>query len=183
MKTLKNIQTLAKVGKIFSKVVFILCIVGGAGCILGIISLALIPEGLVVGGVTIHALIEQSADVTVNTCYAAMATGIVLCVGEALLSKIAYNYFKNELIAGDPFTLKGAKELFRLGIYAMVIPVAVSIVASIVHAVMRAVLKDVADLDLNNYVSLGFGIMLLIVSLICRYGAEIKGETDENRVE
>ena len=45
-KTLQTIQTLCKVGRILSKIAFIICIVGAALCVAGIISLALIPEGI-----------------------------------------------------------------------------------------------------------------------------------------
>jgi len=39
MNTLKTIQTLSKIGKILSKIVYICCEVGFCGCIVGIISL------------------------------------------------------------------------------------------------------------------------------------------------
>ena len=41
MNTLKTIQTLSKIGKILSKIVYICCVVGFCGCIVGIISLGL----------------------------------------------------------------------------------------------------------------------------------------------
>ena len=39
METLKVIQILSKIGRIFSKVVFICCLVGFGGCVIGILSL------------------------------------------------------------------------------------------------------------------------------------------------
>ncbi len=39
MSTLKTIQTLSKIGRILSKTVYICCVVGFCGCIVGIISL------------------------------------------------------------------------------------------------------------------------------------------------
>ena len=176
MKTLNTIQTISKVGKILSRIVFICCLVGGIGCIAGIIGLALIPDGFKLGGVTIHSIIESSAEVTAGTCYAAMAVGLVLCAGEAVLSRFAVNYFKNELAAGTPFTLAGAKEMIRLGILAICIPAGTSIVAAIVYAVMRQIFGNVAELDLGNYVSIGLGIMFIVTGLICRYGAEVTGD-------
>ena len=40
-----------------------------------------------------------------GTMYAAMAVGCILSSGEAVLAKIAGNYFRNELKAGTPFTM------------------------------------------------------------------------------
>ena len=45
------------------------------------------------------------------TIYTTMTVGMVFCAAEAILSKFAELYFKNELADGNPFTLHGAKEL------------------------------------------------------------------------
>ena len=121
-KTLKTIQTLCKVGRILSKITFIICIVGAALCVAGIISLALIPEGIKFDGLTIQGLVQKHAGVSVNTCYAAMAAGIALCAGGAVLAKFEELYFKRELASGTPFTFDGAKELIRLGVLTIAIP-------------------------------------------------------------
>ncbi len=169
MKTLKTIQTLAKIGKILSKIVFILCLVGGIGCIVGILCLA----GLSLGGVTVHGMIEISAAISMGTCYTAMAMGIIFCAGEAVLAKIAERYFKSELADGTPFTLDGAKKLMHLGICTICIPIGTIIAASITYEIMQYCFKDVADMHLNDSTSVGMGLMLIIMSLLCRYGAEI----------
>jgi len=173
MKTLKSIQTLAKIGKIFSKIIFIFSLIGGIGCIAGIISLALIPEGFKIGSVTIRGLIEKSADISVGTLYAAMATGIVLCAGEAVISKLAERYFKHETEDGTPFTRGGAKELMRLGICTICIPLGTSVIANIVFQIMKTSLAGVAELDLGYTASVGLGVMFIVTSLICKYGAEM----------
>ena len=41
MKTLNNIQKLSKIGKVLSRLVFVFCIIGLCGCIVGIPSMAL----------------------------------------------------------------------------------------------------------------------------------------------
>ena len=113
-KTLKTIQTLSKVAKILCTIVFIFSLIGAIGCTVGIIALAVIPDGFNLGGTTIHGIIEKSGGVNLGTCYAAMGMGAVLCVGECVLAKFAKCYFVNELEAGTPFTYDGAKELMRL---------------------------------------------------------------------
>ena len=179
MKTLKTIQTLSKIGEIFSKIVFICCLVGGIGCIVGMICLALIPGGFKLGGVTIHSMIESSAEISMGTMYTAMAVGAVFCAGEAVLSKFAELYFRHELEAGTPFTFDGAKEMIRLGILAICIPAGTAIIAAIVFAVMKLAFADAADVDLNNTVSIGLGVMFIITGLICRHGAEISEKDAE----
>ena len=71
-KTLHGIQTLAKIGKVLSTIVFICCLVGGILCFVGLASMAWVPGSIEVGGVTIHGIIEQTGKYSVGTCYAAM---------------------------------------------------------------------------------------------------------------
>lgn len=179
MNTLKTLKTLAKIGKILSTVVFVLCIVGGCLCVAGIISLLVIPEGFTIGSVTIAALIFEKAGWSMTTCYAAAAIGIVLCAGEAVIAKFAERYFKNELSAGTPFTFDGAKELMRLGILAMSISVGTAIIAGIIYWIFRFAAKDMNELDFDLGGSVIIGVMLVVGSLLCRHGAEVSEKTEE----
>ena len=178
MKTLNTIQTLSKIAKIICKIVFILCLVGGIGCLVGILCLAFVPEGFKIGGVTVNSMIESSADVTMGAAYTGMAVGVILCAGEAVLCKIAEHYFKNELDAGTPFTFDGAKELMRLGILTISISIGTTIIAAIVNQIMINLIEGASKIELSNGFSIGIGIAFIIMSLLCRHGAEIKqGET------
>jgi hypothetical protein len=182
LKTLKTLQTLSKVGKVLSTIVFVLCIVGCAGCIIGIVCLAAfpnVPESFKLGDITIKGLVEKEAEISIMTVYAAMAAGIVACAGEAVLAKFAQRYFKNELAAGTPFTFKGAKELIRLGVLSICIPIGSFIVAAIVFAVFKAIANDVSDVEMHGSFSLGLGIMLIIAGLLCRHGAEVSEKGKE----
>lgn len=62
---------------------------------------------------------------------------MILCAGEAVLAKFAEHYFKRELVDGTPFDLGGAKELRRLGILAICIPIGTQMLAEIIYAVME----------------------------------------------
>lgn len=173
MNTLKVLQTLAKIGRILSTVTFIISIVCGALCVAGIIGLAIIPDGIKIGGVTIQGLISKEANVSMATCYAAMTEGIILCAGEAVTAKFAERYFKNELAVGTPFTFEGAKELMRLGILAICISVGTSILAAIVHGIFHAAAEGVAAFDLDNSASVILGVMMVVGSFLCKHGAEV----------
>ena len=171
--TLKTIQTLAKVGKILSKIIFVCCIVGFCGCIAGIVSLALGAETFKLGGVTVHSMIENKAGMNLPTLYASMAVGALFCAAEAVLCKFSENYFKNELADGNPFTLRGAKELLRLGILTIAIPLGTVIVCSIGVAIADNVYPGIDKLSIGEFSSIGLGVMMIMLSLFCRYGAEL----------
>jgi len=176
MNTLKTIQTLSKIGRILSKIVYICCVVGFCGCIVGIISLGLGSEVFKLGGVTIHSIIESHSHMSMPTLYTAMAVGMVLCATEAVLSKFAEHYFKNELKDGTPFTLRGAKELMRLGILTISIPLGMVIVCSIGVAIADNFFPEIEKLSYDGYASVGLGVMMIVSSLFCRYGAEVCDE-------
>jgi len=180
MNTLKTIQTLSKIGKIISKIIFICCIVGFCGCIVGIVSLAIGAETVKVGGATIHSIIANGAGMTVPALYAATAVGAVLCAAEAVLCKFAETYFKNELADGEPFTLRGAKELMRLGILTIAIPLGAEIVCSIGVAIADSFYPGVDTLSFDAFYTVGLGIMMIVLSLFCRHGAEQKEGLSEN---
>ena len=93
MKTLKIIQKLSKAGGILSKIMFICCIVGFCLCIVGIVSMGLGVTALKLGGVTLKGIINTEAETTASTISAAIAVGLILCAGEAVLSKFGECYF------------------------------------------------------------------------------------------
>ena len=173
MKTRNTIQTLAKIGKIISKIIYVCCIVGFCGCIVGIVSLAVGAETFKLGGVTIHSMIENNEGMNLPTLYASMAVGLLFCAAEAVLCRFAEIYFKNELADGDPFTLRGAKELLRLGILTIAIPLGTGIVCSIGVAIADNVYPGIEKLSVGEFSSVGLGVMMIVLSLFCRYGAEL----------
>lgn len=172
MKTLKTIQTLAKVGKVISIIAFVGSMIGVIGTAVGIIGLATLGEKFIeMGGDTVQ------EELSIPTMLAAMSVGAVFCIGTAIVSKLAQKYFTNELADGTPFTLKGAKELMRLGIVNVIVSVVASMIAS---GGVNVAAQFISDIDLSKIGmddamsgDLGLGIVLMIVSLICRYGAEL----------
>ena len=174
MKTsLETIQTLSKVGKILCKIVFVCSLVGAIGCFAGIIALALGIVGAVqLGHVTIHSILSESAGMTLGTLYAAMAEGCILCIGEAVLAKIAENYFRRELAAGTPFTTEGAAELKRLGLWTILLPLGAILIANIMHVIFSIFFQDIADIQTYDFSSIGLGIGFLVLSQLCKHGAE-----------
>ena len=174
MKSLKTVQKLSKLGKILSKIVFICCIVGFCGCVAGIVSLAAGMSEMQVGNLTIKGLIEKEAETTIGTLYAGMAAGAILCAGEAVLARFAVHYFERELKDGTPFVTEGTKELQRLGILAICIPIAAQFLAVIAYAIVEYAMDDVSKNGVNFSASVGIGVMMIVTAQICKYGAELR---------
>ncbi|MBR5751389.1 MAG: hypothetical protein IKX84_03280 [Clostridia bacterium] len=176
MNTLDKLQKLSKLGKTLSRIVFIVCLVGGIFCAVGILSLLILPESVSFGGVTLYGLVKRSAETSLGTCYTALAMGVIVCAGETVLSKLAERYFARELAAGTPFTFEGAKELIRLGMCAVCIPIAAKAAAEITFRIMARCLEDVETLVPGDTVSVGLGVMMIVAGLMCRYGAQLRQE-------
>lgn len=185
MKSLDTIQKLAKLGKVLSKIAWILSVIGFAGCIAGLLSLNFGNGSLLsIGGVPLHKLVESDYGFNIKSLTATLSGWMIVCVGEAVVAKFAETYFKNELKAGTPFTFSGAKELLRLGILTLVIPtgcaVAGSVIEEIVMGLMRVEKIAAMDVYFDNESSIVLGVMFLFISLLCRCGAELtRSDTEQ----
>lgn len=178
MKSLNTIQTLSKIGNILSRITFyftVICICIYAGSII-LLTLGF-GEIFKIGDVTIYGLlgIEPGKEIKIANLF--MNEWIIVCVGEAALAKFAEIYFKNELSAGTPFTYTGAKELMRLGILTMAVPTGCVIIAEILHGIISGFMEITADtipdMHFDNESSIALGVMFIVMSVFCRYGAEL----------
>lgn len=174
-KTLDTIQTVAKVGKVLSAIAYVFCLVGGILCIVGIACVG-IPGSIKVGGVTVHSMIDNLQGVSLETCYTAMAMGLIICASICVVAKMAERYFEHELAAGTPFTSEGARELLRLGICTICIPLGAVTVAGICNAIASRCLANIAEIQIDGSAPVLLGVAFIIMSLICKYGTELKGE-------
>lgn len=175
MKTLNTIQTLSKIGKILSKIVSICCIVGFAGCILGIAAMLVGAEAVKFAGITLHSLFQTEAGVGTGVVWAAIAVGMILSIGEFVVARMACRYFDNELRAGTPFTFDGAKELRHLGISMIWIPLVTVVLAQVAQGVLAQFMEGAEKFSLEGGDNIALGVMFLVMSLLCRYGAECQG--------
>lgn len=171
VKTLNTIQTLSGIGKVFSKIVSICCMVGFCGCVMGIFAMLVGKEAIKFGGITLHSILETEAGVSTGTIWATIVVGMILCVGEFFVSRMAYRYFTHELAAGTPFTEEGAGELLHLGISVIWIPMVTVVLAQIAQGVIAQFLENVEKLSLDGFDSVMLGVMFILMSLLCRYGA------------
>ena len=181
MKTLAVIQTLARIGRVICKVLFVCCIVGFCLCLTGVVSLALGAETFKLGGVTVHSMIENSADMSLPAVYASLIVGAILCAAECVICKQAEKYLQNELADGTPFTLRGANELMRLGVLTAAVSLGAVILCSIGLSVAGNTYPGLEQISPDAYSSVGVGVAMIVLSLFCRCGAEMLEEKSEEQ--
>jgi len=178
-KTLATLQTVAKIGKIISNILFVCSLVAAGLCVLSLMSLATGLQQFSEADLqSFYGLIEEASSLSLPSLYGVLSAGVILTLGEAALSWFAMQYFRRELLAGTPFTLAGAKEMQRLGILALVIPLAAQILAGLVLSSFQQVLPGAEPLTLDSQFSLAPGISFLILSLLCRYGAQLRNSPE-----
>ncbi|MBQ1441394.1 MAG: hypothetical protein IIZ08_05690 [Clostridia bacterium] len=178
MKTLKAIQTISKIGKILSTIAFICCMIGAISCAVGIGLVAVYGDKAI--SLSQNAVVttgdksanEYISQMSLPMLITIMAVAAAFCVAGAVVSKFAQNYFKHELEDGTPFTMRGANELMRLGIIHVAVNLGTSIICGAVVTILSNSIEGLDKLDFENS-SIGLGIVFIIVSLICKLGAEM----------
>ena len=101
---------------------------------------------------------------------AVMLGDCVLLVTEAILLFFAGSYLKAEQADGTPFTQTGAEQLRKLGIRCIWMPIVAMVIVSVI-----GVCFNVENLDTtSNLPSLAVGIVLILASMIFRYGAALE---------
>lgn len=169
-KTLKTIQTISKVCKIIAMIVFVFSIIGAILSALGL-ALFLAVKDVAIGDMTVTGFLADEGISFADSIFA-MIVAVISCIGSAVVAKFAHIYFTNELEAGTPFTYDGAKEMLRLGILALAIPIGISSVSSIAFVTYKMFDQSLTTADYNISVDIGIGLALIFMSFIFKYGAE-----------
>lgn len=179
MKSLNIIQKLFKIARVLSEVAFVFAIVGFCASLIGLICLCFGADNVLkIGGVTIHGIISENLGYDIKSVAASLSGLPFICAGAAVTAKFAEVNFKNELKEGTPFTLGGAKEMLRLGIITIAVPTGTAVIGRVVEGVVAGFMNvekaEALEMYFDNETSIVLGIMFIAVSLLCRYGAEIK---------
>ena len=172
-KSLKTVQTVCKVCKVLAEIAFVMFVV-----IVALMLVAAIFTGtgkmdalLSSGGVVLDDMLQQTG-VTQDYMVAVLVCMTIIIAAEAVVAKFINVYFKHELKAGTPFTFEGAKEMLRLGIITIAVPVGASLAATIVFDIMAA--GSGLDSEFNFEISLGMGLMFLALSPLLKHGTELR---------
>lgn len=170
MKQLETIQKTFRVFRILTKIAFVFSIIGAVTCAVG----ALCATAWYTGGQVFSLFGEPvtifSSGRGMNEMLAVLLADFVMITAEAILLSFAYRYLKAEQTDGTPFTETGAEQLKRLGIRCIWLPIVAMVVASVI-----GVSFNVDGLDAySNLPSLATGIVLILASMIFRYGAALE---------
>lgn len=176
MKSLQSIQKTFKVFQILTKIAFVFSVVGASICAVGALCAVTWYNGgqvLSIFGEPIK-IFSDYTDMLQN--YSELLAEIFVLSADAILLGFAHSYLKTEQSEGTPFTEKGATLLRKLGIRCIYIP----IVAIVIATAITACVGVPSTGDFSNLPSLATGIVLIITSLIFRYGADLEQQNNAN---
>lgn len=178
-KSLSTIQSLAKLGKVLSNIVFVASIVFTVICGLTALLIYLgLQETVNFNGVDIHGLVENASGYSTTELFSIAISGFFSSLFEAILSKTAAKYFKTQISAATPFTTTCAKGMKRLGILTIILP----LVGIILGIAASGLLIDFNPDNIPSYtdfsgsLSISLGIMFIILGVVFKYGTEILWE-------
>ena len=172
MKTLQTIQKTFRVFQILAKIAFVFSIVGASVCALGA-ACAMTWSG----GGHVFSLFGQpipafAEGVDLQRAYAVLLSDMVYLTTDAILLGFAGQYFKVEQAESTPFTESGANRIRKLGIRCIWMPIVAVVIASVITVCLGVERGG----DVSNLPSVVTGIVLILASLIFRYGAELEGK-------
>lgn len=170
MQQLERIQKTFHVFQILTKIAYVFSIVGAVFCAVG----ALCAFSWYTGGQVFSLFGEPvtifSSGKGMNEMLAVLLADFIMITSEAILLSFANRYLKAEQAEGTPFSEAGAEQLKRLGIRCIWLPIVAMVVASVI-----GVSFNVDRLDAySNLPSLATGIVLILASMIFRYGAALE---------
>lgn len=165
--SLTTIQSLHKLGKVLSRIYFVLSIIGL------VLSLALAAALLISTDIKdlISSTLFDGTKYGVNTLYGISSTLFLISFGEIFLSRKAEDYFRSELNTGTPFSIENALKLKKLGILTLIIPVVTHTLSAVVYNIMMSNLDGMAPFKFHMTGSVILAVMFIITSMLCRYGA------------
>lgn len=172
MKSLQTIQKTFRVFQILTKIAMILSFVCAGLAALGLLcAIAWYSGGTVVGvdRELLYALTETGG---LAEMAAVLLADTIAALVDGTLYAFALRYLKAEQADGTPFTSRGSVEIRQLGVRAIVLPLVGIIVTSAVCAAFDYPLNAAGDWD--NLSSVSLGIVLILSSLLFRYGADLE---------
>ena len=172
MKQLETIQKTFRVFQTLTKIAYIFSIVGAIICAVGALCAAAWYSGGQVFGLFGEPVTIFSTGRGMNEMLAVLLSDFIMLTSEAILLSFAGRYLKAEQADGTPFTETGADTLKRLGIRCIWLPIVAVTVACIICVCFNA--EDAGNY--SNLPSVAIGIVLILASMIFRYGAELEAK-------
>lgn len=168
--TLQSIQKIFRVFYTLARIAKTLCIVGAVLCAVGVLCITAAIRGGQVFGLFGEPIDLFASVADPSRMNAELWAVFIQMSSKAILLALAESYFKQEQTDGTPFTEQGADRLKRLGICCILI----SIVAAVLAAVAAALQGAAEAGAIGNSTQVITGIVLILVSVVFRYGAELE---------
>ena len=140
-KSLRAIQILAKIARIIFMIIFVACIVGAAGCLIGFIVLPIVQNIVVDGnGKTVADVMIENRVLPANV-YGSMTAGIIGCGGGIALGWINQKFYQEEIALGTPFEIGIVKKMRKVAIINIVVSASVSLLSVTATSIVLFALK------------------------------------------
>lgn len=170
MKSLQTIQKTCQVFQILAKIAFIFSAVGASFCAVGALCAMTWYNGGQVFSLFSQPITVFAECADLQRAYAVLLSDMVYLITDAILLAFAGQYFKTEQAEGTPFTENGANLIRKLGIRCIWMPIVAVVIASAITVCLGVEKSG----DVSNLSSVVIGIVLILASLIFRYGAELE---------
>ena len=168
MTALEKLQKIFHVFQVLAKAAMILCFVVAGLAVAALVCLLIWKNGTALYLDGRFVAVSGVAEVHAGIC--ALLSAAVMTLTDGVLFLFAWQYLKAEEAAGTPFTVSGADTVKKLGIRIIVLP----LVAVIISAVIYGCFGLTPDVDISSGGCVITGGVLILVSLIFRYGAELE---------
>ena len=172
MKSLQTIQKTFRVFHVLSKIAMILSFIWAGLAALGLLCGIVWYNGGSVFGADQALMYRMTVTGSLNEMIGVLLVDMILALTDGTLLVFAMRYFKAEQADGTPFTQRGADQVLHLGIRTIVLPLVAAIVCAVVCELMGVPQNAVRDW--GNLNSLTTGLVLILASVIFRYGAELE---------
>ena len=168
MTALEKLQKIFHAFRVLAKAAMILCFVAAGLAVAALVCLLIWKNGTALYLDGRFVAVSGVAEVHAGIC--ALLSAAVMTLTDGVLFLFAWQYLKAEEAAGTPFTVSGADTVKKLGIRIIVLP----LVAVIISAVIYGCFGLTPDVDISSGGCVITGGVLILVSLIFRYGAELE---------
>lgn len=165
MSNLEKIQKGMRVFQILSKIVLVFAIVGVA--LTSIAAVLVAADVLNEENQFLHFL-SASAEMSKGQLVGILTAADISLLFGGVITLFVYRYFTAELKEGTPFTSAGADRVKQLGI----IEIALSVISM---WIIDGIYENIGLAEWNRFDDAGsitFGIFLIAISVVVRYGAE-----------
>ncbi|MGM9961078.1 MAG: hypothetical protein ACI32F_07200 [Allobaculum sp.] len=169
MKQLQTIQKGMHIFEVLTKIFMVIAIVWAILVIGGLIGISVWKSGGSFAGLDADTVLSWTGVSGMNELTSSMIENLVMAMISIVLCVFAGQYFKTEQADGTPFSDRGAYLVRRLGILNIALSIAGAVLCGIISEILNVGYEGWGDGD-----NLVIGFILLLLSYIFQYGAELE---------